>query len=117
MPIRQDTGWRLIRFAPQCFKRGFSARWRTLTLDSSVVLPILTLRLECSTGAKNAGGHVLPARRSDCTRWPSSGLCSLTDLEAILGRRTSVVNNQVLRRIKNPNLAETPEVYGDDESG
>jgi hypothetical protein len=27
--------------------------------------------------------------RSDCTRRPSSGLCSLTDLEAVLGCRIS----------------------------
>jgi hypothetical protein len=26
---------------------------------------------------------------SDCTRWPESSLCSLIDLEAILGRRAS----------------------------
>ena len=36
---------------------------------------------------QDTGGHV--PDRSDCTRRPEPGLCSLTDLEAVLGRRAS----------------------------
>lgn len=43
--------------------------------------------------ARHVGGHVL--FRSDCTRRPSSGLCSLTDLEAVRGRHASISRSSV----------------------
>jgi len=41
------------------------------------------------SAVENSGGLVPAETGSDCTRWPSSGLCSLIDLEAILGRQYS----------------------------